>query len=123
MAMVLGVGQLTIHIPESHSLKDKRRVIRSITQRVRSRFDVAIAEVDDQQFWQSATIGIVAVSNSGQHADEVIQRVIAFVEQNLQSGYVIDVSHRDLHMGSTERVLPGGDTMNADPVTPDSAAV
>lgn len=99
MAMILGIGHLSIHIPDSHSLKDKRQVTRSIIQRVRSRFDVAIAEVDDQQFWQTATIGIVSVSNSGQHADEVIQRVIAFVEQNLQSGYVSDVSTETLHVG------------------------
>lgn len=99
MAMILGIGHLSIHIPDSHSLKDKRQVTRSIIQRVRSRFDVAIAEVDDQQFWQTATIGIVSVSNSGQPADEVIQRVIAFVEQNLQSGYVSDVSTEILHVG------------------------
>lgn len=98
--MILGVGELTIHIPESHSLKEKRRVVRSIIQRVRSRFDVAIAEVDDQQLWQVSTVGIVAVSNSGQHADEVLQRVIVFVDQNLQSGYLTDVHTEIMHLGS-----------------------
>lgn len=98
--MILGVGELTIHIPESHSLKEKRRVVRSIIQRARARFDVAIAEVDDQQLWQVATIGIVSVSNSGQHADEVLQRVITFVDQNLQAGYVTDVHTEIMHVGS-----------------------
>jgi uncharacterized protein YlxP (DUF503 family) len=97
--MILGIGHLTVQIPESHSLKEKRRVVRSITQRVRARFDVAIAEVDDQQLWQIATLGVVSVSNSGQHADEVLQRVISFVEQNLQSGYLSDVHTEIMHLG------------------------
>ena len=98
MSMIIGIGQVTIHIPESQSLKDKRRVIRSVTQRVRARFDVAIAEVDDQQVWQSATIGIVSVSNSAQHCDEVVQRVIGFMEQSLQSGYLADVHTEIMHL-------------------------
>lgn len=97
--MILGIGQLSIHIPESHSLKEKRRVVRSITQRVRSRFDVAIAEVDDQQLWQMATIGVVSLSNSGQHADQTLQHVLNFIEQNLQSGYVSDVHTEIMHLG------------------------
>ncbi len=98
MGMILGIGQVTIHIPESHSLKDKRRVVRSMTQRVRARFDVAIAEVDDQQFWQSATLGIVAVSNSAQHCDEVVQHVVNFIEQNLQSGFLADIHTEVMHL-------------------------
>jgi uncharacterized protein YlxP (DUF503 family) len=96
--MILGVGRLSIYVPESHSLKEKRRVVKSITQRVRSRFDVAIAEVDDLELWQMATIGIVALSNSSQHADEVLQHVIAFVEQNLNSGYLSDVQTEIMHL-------------------------
>jgi len=99
MAMILGTAQLSIQIPEAHSLKDRRRVVRSIVQRVRARFDVAIAEVDDEQFWQSAKIGIVAVANSSRHVDEVIQQVISFVEQNLQSGFLADVQTEILHVG------------------------
>ena len=99
MAMILGTAQLLIQIPEAQSLKDRRRVIRSIVQRVRARFDVAIAEIDDQQYWQSARIGLVAVSNSSKHVDEVIQQVIGFVEQSLQSGYLADVHTEILHLG------------------------
>ena len=98
MPMVLGIGRLSIHIPEAHSLKEKRRVVQSIIGRVRSRFDVAIAEVDDQQVWQVATVGIVSLSNSSQHADEVLQTVISFMEQNLRSGYLADVSTEIMHL-------------------------
>ncbi len=98
MPMILGIGRLSVHIPEAHSLKEKRRVVKSITQRVRARFDVAIAEVDDQDLWQVAAIGIISLSNSSHHADEVLQRVIAFVEQNLQSGYLTDVHTEIMHL-------------------------
>lgn len=98
MSMIIGIGQVTIQIPESQSLKDKRRVVKSVAQRVRNRFDVAIAEVDDQQVWQTATLGIACVSNSAQHCDEVIQRVIGFIDQSLQSGYVIDVHTETMHV-------------------------
>ncbi len=99
MAMILGVGRISIHIPESHSLKEKRRVVKSLLQRLRSRFDVAAAEVGDQDLWQMAVIGIVSVSNSSQHSDEVLQRAIGFVEQNLQSGYITDVHTELVHIG------------------------
>jgi len=96
--MILGIGRLSLHIPESHSLKEKRRVVKSITERVRTRFNVSIAEVDDQQLWQVASIGVVVLSNSSQHCDEMLQRVIAFVEQNVQSGYLSDVSTEIMHL-------------------------
>jgi uncharacterized protein YlxP (DUF503 family) len=99
MAMILGTAQLSIQIPEAHSLKDRRRVVKSIVERVRARFDVAIAEIDDQQYWQSARIGLVAVSNSSKHVDEVVQQVIGFVEQNLRDGYLSDVQTEILHVG------------------------
>jgi hypothetical protein len=97
--MIIGVAQLAIQIPEAQSLKDRRHVVRSIVQRVRARFDVAVAEVDDQEYWQTANIGLVAVSNSSKHADEIIQQVIDFVERNLQSGYLADVHTEVLHIG------------------------
>lgn len=98
MPMILAIGRLSVHIPESHSLKEKRRVVKSLTERVRARFNVSIAEVDDQQLWQVATIGVVVLSSSGQHCDELLQRVIAFVEQNLQAGYLGDVSTEIMHL-------------------------
>jgi uncharacterized protein len=97
--MILGTAQLSIQIPEAHSLKDRRRVVKSIVERVRARFDVAIAEIDDQQYWQSARIGLVAVSNSSKQVDEVVQQVIGFVEQNLRDGYLSDVQTDILHVG------------------------
>jgi uncharacterized protein len=89
--VVIGAAYLFIQLPEVHSLKEKRQSIRSIIKRVQSRFNVAVAEVDNLDVWQSAGIGLVCVSNSNRHADEMLQNVIRFVEEQLVAGYVAEV--------------------------------
>ena len=79
--MIIGVSQITLHLPECHSLKDKRQIIKSVMARVRNRFEVAIAEVDEQDRWQIAVLGVSCVSNSGQHADEVLGHVRRYIEE------------------------------------------
>jgi len=61
------------------SLKGKRRVLKSITTRVRSKFNVSIAEVSDNGLWQSAVVGVCCVSNDGRFTNEVLSRVVDFV--------------------------------------------
>lgn len=80
--MVIGTLQVTIQVPESHSLKEKRTVVRSITSRVRQTFAVAVAEVAEQDAWQTAVVGVACVSNSARHADEVCQKVLAYIEDD-----------------------------------------
>lgn len=79
--MIVGVCEITLHLPESHSLKDKRQVIKSIMARVRQQFEVAIAEVEEHERWQLARLGISYVSNSHQHADEVLAHVRRYIEE------------------------------------------
>jgi len=74
--MHIGALEVHLHIPESHSLKDKRQVIRSILDRARSRYKVAAAEVDDQDKHQVAVLGFVSVSGSHHHAQEVVQKLL-----------------------------------------------
>jgi uncharacterized protein len=71
--------ELELHIPDSHSLKDKRGVLKSILNGARNRFEVAAAEVDHQDKWQRATLGFAAVSGSPAHAEDVIDKVERFV--------------------------------------------
>jgi uncharacterized protein YlxP (DUF503 family) len=78
--MHVGVATVELGLPENTSLKGKRMVVRSVTQRVRNRFNVAIAEVASQDAWHTATLGIVCVSNDAQHANEILSKVIDFVE-------------------------------------------
>jgi uncharacterized protein YlxP (DUF503 family) len=77
--MNVGVCKISLRIPENASLKGKRQVLKSITSRVRNKFNVAVAEVDDNDVWQVATIGICCVSNNGRHANQVLSRVVEFV--------------------------------------------
>ena len=96
--MVLGVCHLTIDLPEAHSLKDKRRVVKSVTDRVRARFNVSIAEVDDLDMWQSARIAFACVSNSSRHVDDTMQTVTRFIEANLLGGYLADIRTEVMHL-------------------------
>ena len=80
--MELGVCKLRLRFPENHSLKEKRRVLNSIITRVRNNFNVSIAEVDDQDRWQIATLGIACVSNSHKRVNELLSKVIDFIAQS-----------------------------------------
>jgi uncharacterized protein len=89
--MVISMAYLTIEIPESHSLKEKRSTVRPVIKRVQSRFNVSIAEIDHLDSWQVAGVGIVCVSNARRHAEEMIQNVVHFIEENLGEGYVAEI--------------------------------
>ena len=89
--MHLGVGKVTLRLGGSRDLKGKRRVVRSLCGRVRSRFDAAIAEVGGQEGHQSAVLGIAAVSNSAVHAGQVVDAVVGFVEGGQGEYEVVDV--------------------------------
>jgi uncharacterized protein len=80
-SMVIGVCEITLHLPDSHSLKEKRQIIKSIIARVRNQFEIAIAEVDENDRWQIAVLGVSCVSNSSQVASELLERVRRFIEE------------------------------------------
>jgi len=80
--MVVGTLLIEITLPGNHSLKGKRRIVRSLMDRVRNRFNVAVAEVDHLDAWGIASIGVACVSNERAHVDEVLKEVIRWVESN-----------------------------------------
>ena len=80
MAVHVGVARVTLLIAENHSLKGKRMVVRSVIERVRNRFNVAIAEVETQDVHAMATLGIACVSGDGRHANEMLDKVVDFIE-------------------------------------------
>ena len=90
--MNIGVGRVSLRIPENTDLKGKRQVLKSIIGRVRSRFDVAVAEVDDNDMWQVATIGICCISNNKRHSNEVISKVVSFIERSRFDVEILDYS-------------------------------
>jgi uncharacterized protein YlxP (DUF503 family) len=91
MAMHVGVARVALHLAENSSLKGKRMVVKSVAQRVRNRFNVAVAEVDTQDAWQVATLGIVCISDDPRHTNEVLSKVLEFIENERLDAEVGDV--------------------------------
>jgi len=77
--MNVGVCRISLRLPENLSLKGKRGVLKSIITRVRSKFNVSMAEVDDHELWQLTTLGICCVSNDGRYTNEVLSKVVDFI--------------------------------------------
>ena len=100
--MFIGVGRFELFIPASTSLKDKRQVLRSVTQSIQKRFNVAVAEVDHQDKWQRAAIGVSCVAESMGHCRKVLQEVekaigrAAFDGAEVNDRYIDVVSIEDL---------------------------
>ncbi|PKB71405.1 MAG: hypothetical protein BZY87_05995 [SAR202 cluster bacterium Io17-Chloro-G6] len=88
--MHLGVCRVKLHLPDSSSLKDKRQVTRSLSARIRNQFNVAVAEVEDQDLRQRLTLAICCVSTDPAHANEMVSKVVAFVEESRRDLELLD---------------------------------
>ena len=95
--MHIGICKFRIRLPQSRNIKDKRKVIRSITSGVHSRFNVAIAEVGDYDLWQSSVLGVGCVSNDSRHANEIISRVFHHVESHEGDFEILDHQIEIIH--------------------------
>lgn len=80
--MHVGLCKIKLRIPENESLKGKRQVIKSIIARVQNKFSVSIAEVDDNDVWQLASLGIACISNDSRHANEILSHVVDFISES-----------------------------------------
>jgi len=88
--MQIGACVVTLHLPAARSLKDKRQVIRSLMERLRRQFNVAIAEVEEQDTWQTAVLGLAVVSNEAGHAQRQLDRILDAIEQTRLDAEVVD---------------------------------
>lgn len=77
--MVVAIGQVELHVPESGSLKDKRQALTSLKERLHNRFNISVAEVDHQDLWQRASLGLAVVSAQTAHADQVLAKAIDYI--------------------------------------------
>lgn len=78
--MIIKTALLTIHLSAVHSLKEKRGILNSVLNRIRNKFNVAIAEVGSQDLWQKAEVGMAVVSTSTSHAHQQVDQIIRFIE-------------------------------------------
>jgi uncharacterized protein YlxP (DUF503 family) len=79
--MFVALARIEIHIPDAASLKDKRRVLQSVSKRLRNQFPVSVAEIEAQEQWGLAVLGIAVVSGSGGHAREVVDAAVRFIDR------------------------------------------
>ena len=84
--MYVGACQVRLRLPDSHSLKDKRQVVKSVLARVRAHFEVA-----DQDVWQIATLGLACVSNDPAHAEDILQHAARYIEESRPDIEITDV--------------------------------
>ncbi|MFH1860427.1 MAG: DUF503 domain-containing protein [bacterium] len=90
--MIIGTVTIEFYIPQSHSLKDKRRVLKSIIARIRNKFNVSVAEIDFTELWGKALVGIACVSNDTRYANQVLSQIINMVENEITEAEM--VNHR-----------------------------
>ena len=86
--MVIGLVTLELHLSHARSLKDKRQVLERVKGRLRARFNVAVAELDHQELWQRATLGIVSISSDQAHLARLLE-VVASESERLLGGDLV----------------------------------
>ena len=83
--MPVGLLTLELHIADAQSLKDKRQVLRSLKDKLRQKFNVAVAELDHQDVWQRSVVGVVTLSTEEKHVREVLQKALEEADEILGS--------------------------------------
>jgi uncharacterized protein YlxP (DUF503 family) len=78
--MIVGLLELDLRVPEARSLKDKRMLVHSLRDRIRNKFNVSVAEVDDGDAHQRAVVGVAHVSNDQQFSNQVLSKIVNLVE-------------------------------------------
>ncbi|MDI7258671.1 MAG: DUF503 domain-containing protein [Thermodesulfobacteriota bacterium] len=92
--MVVGICRLDFRIPENHSLKGKRHILKKMIDRVKHRFNVAISEVGDHDLWQRGQLGICAVGNDRRHINSSLDHVIDFIEKM----HLVELIHTEMEI-------------------------
>jgi uncharacterized protein YlxP (DUF503 family) len=80
--MTVIVCTLELHLPSPSSLKEKRRILKGIIDRLRQRFNISVAEIGDHELWQRAALGVACVGHDRRHTQQMIDKMIALVRSN-----------------------------------------
>lgn len=80
-AMLVCIIEIKLHLYNSHSLKEKRSIIKKATERVKNKFNASIAETGDHDFWQSALLGAAIVGNSKGLLERELEKILDIIEQ------------------------------------------
>jgi uncharacterized protein YlxP (DUF503 family) len=96
--MVVAICRLELRLAENHSLKGKRQIVASLTSRLRNRFNVSAAEVEEQDVWQTAVLGLAYVSNQTDHARRVLESALRYVEGSRVDAELVDSVIEVVHL-------------------------
>lgn len=98
--MIVGALRIVLHMPDNHSLKDKRQIVKSLISRARNDFSVAGAEVGDTERWQIAELGFAYVSESVSHVREVLDKVEQYIASTRPDITVLESQIEEMDMGT-----------------------
>ena len=83
--MFIGICKINLYFLNSHSLKDKRNILKSIKTRIRNHYNVSVAEIDNHDLWKNAILGIVCVGNDKKYLNKILNEIILFLEKQNDS--------------------------------------
>jgi len=78
--MTIGLCRLDLYLPECGSLKHKRGILKSLVTRIRNKFNVSVSELEDNDRWQKALLGVAIVANDSRYANQVLSKVVDMVQ-------------------------------------------
>lgn len=105
--MYVCVARVTLDIPAAGSLKAKRQVLRRVTDRVKAKFNVAVAEVEDNELWNRAVVALSVVGNERRHVGEMMDKIVHFIDDL----YVAPVSAKELEIVPFSELFSGVPTL------------
>ncbi|MHC2995708.1 MAG: DUF503 domain-containing protein [Candidatus Atribacteria bacterium] len=79
--MLIGICKINLYLPNSHSLKDKRNILKSIKLRIRNLYNVSVSEIDNFDLWKNTTLGISCIGNDKKYLNKVLNEIILFLEK------------------------------------------
>ena len=97
--MIVAAVMITLIIPENDSLKGKRKVVKSLIEKVRHKFDAAVAEVGDNDLWQKAQVGVALVGNDSQLLEARLQQIMKFIENQ----YLVEIIDSQMELCYLEK--------------------
>lgn len=90
--MIIGAVCLRLYLPGCNSLKEKRGLLKPLLARLHKEFNIAAAETDLQDVWQSAELGLVVVANQGAHVEAELRHIVNWIEHNRPEVEVVDAA-------------------------------
>jgi uncharacterized protein YlxP (DUF503 family) len=97
--MVILAATLDLYLPGVSSLKEKRAILKSVIARLHNQFNISVAEVDLNDVWQSAALGVAIVTNAGPHAESMLETILRWIERNRPDIQIVDHTFEVIHVG------------------------